>query len=232
MAQRHLGKLMHRYTVLLGVILALGFCPQSEALPSLMNNVRVERVTTKEEIPPTTGGNIYVLDPELPAGKLQALAGGTAGYVERVFSRIYIEGRLADEELISETRVDPTPAGMRISAKGFPSPFPQLNLNRVITMESTAYTPDAGLGSRATFRTRTGRRAEFGVVAVDPNVIPLNTLVFVEGYGLALAADTGGAIRGNKIDVCVQEYRTARIWGRRSVRVHVFRETVGEPWRP
>ncbi|SDC00011.1 3D (Asp-Asp-Asp) domain-containing protein [Terribacillus halophilus] len=60
------------------------------------------------------------------------------------------------------------------------------------------------------------------VIAVDPNVIPLGSKVWVEGYGEAIAGDTGGAIKGNKIDVHVPDQGTALDWGRKSVTVKVL----------
>ena len=77
-------------------------------------------------------------------------------------------------------------------------------------------------GSRGT--TATGRPAGQGIVAVDPKVIPLGTRVYVEGYGEAIAADVGGAIKGNKIDLCF-EWSNARIrqeFGRRNVTVYIL----------
>ncbi|MBX3096475.1 MAG: hypothetical protein KF812_06395 [Fimbriimonadaceae bacterium] len=229
---RPCGQVMHRLMMVAGFILAIGFAPQLDALPGTVGNVIVERVTERIEVPATGGGNVYTLDPDMPAGKIEEMAGGSPGFIERVISRITIDGVVRSERVISESQLDPIPAGMRISSKGFDVPQETLQLDRVVTMESTAYTPDAGLGSRATFRTATGRRAKFGVVAVDPRVIPLHSVVFVEGYGLAVAADTGGAIRGNIVDVCVNEFRTARIWGRRDVRVHIFKDKVPESWQP
>jgi 3D (Asp-Asp-Asp) domain-containing protein len=61
------------------------------------------------------------------------------------------------------------------------------------------------------------------VIAVDPNVIPLGSKVWVEGYGYAIAGDTGGAIKGNKIDVFTPTKSEAFKWGRRTVRIKVFR---------
>jgi len=61
------------------------------------------------------------------------------------------------------------------------------------------------------------------VIAVDPNVIPLGSRVWVEGYGEAIAADTGGAIKGNIIDVLVaSEAYAADNWGRRTVKVKIL----------
>ncbi|WP_163539796.1 3D domain-containing protein [Gracilibacillus sp. YIM 98692] len=60
------------------------------------------------------------------------------------------------------------------------------------------------------------------VIAVDPSVIPLGTRVHVEGYGEAIAADTGGAIKGNKIDVHVPTKQEAYNWGVREVKVTIL----------
>ena len=60
------------------------------------------------------------------------------------------------------------------------------------------------------------------VVAVDPNVIPLGSIVEVEGYGTAIAADIGGAIDGNRIDVFVPGQQDALNWGRKDVTVKVI----------
>ncbi|MFD2617323.1 peptidoglycan-binding protein [Terrilactibacillus laevilacticus] len=63
---------------------------------------------------------------------------------------------------------------------------------------------------------------EAKVVAVDPNVIPLGTKLYVEGYGYAIAADTGGAIKGMKIDLFFNDNSEALDWGRRTVKVKVI----------
>ena len=60
------------------------------------------------------------------------------------------------------------------------------------------------------------------IIAVDPDVIPLGTKVWVEGYGEAIAADTGGAIKGNKIDVFMSSTKQAINWGRRTVTVKIL----------
>lgn len=218
---------MRRELTFVGVLVALAMIESADANGKLMPNVFAERVTfsvaTQAAAP---APNTYVLDDSLPVGKIVDGGGGVPGFVERTVARLWVEGELKSETVVAEREIPAIPGSKRISSIGFDVPHKQLTLARTMTVESTAYTPDAGLGSRATFRTATGRRAEFGVIAVDPRVIPLNTLVFVEGYGLALACDTGGAIKGNKIDVCVTTNRTARIWGRRNVRIHVFKERI------
>lgn len=62
----------------------------------------------------------------------------------------------------------------------------------------------------------------FGVVAVDPKVIPLYSELHIEGYGKGKALDTGGAIKGNRIDVFFETYEEAIQWGRKTVEVRVY----------
>ncbi|MEI5994745.1 hypothetical protein A5880_002331 [Enterococcus sp. 4G2_DIV0659] len=86
---------------------------------------------------------------------------------------------------------------------------------RVLYMQSTAYSwREAGSG----FITATGidLRSQSNVIAVDPSVIPLGSLVQVDGYGFAVAGDTGGAIKGNIIDVHFPTVDQCLTWGRRN----------------
>jgi 3D (Asp-Asp-Asp) domain-containing protein len=97
---------------------------------------------------------------------------------------------------------------------------PYHKLLRVYTMEATAYT---ALTAKAnpTGYTANGMRAQYGIVAVDPDIIPLGSHVFIPGYGLAIAADTGGAIIGHRIDLCMDRYGDAVRFGRQPVTVYV-----------
>lgn len=83
-----------------------------------------------------------------------------------------------------------------------------------LTVSATAYSSNAGA------LTATGRRVVrdpngISTIAVDPSVIPLGSLVYVEGYGKAVAADTGSAIKGNIIDVYLNSTSECRSWGRK-----------------
>ena len=72
-------------------------------------------------------------------------------------------------------------------------------------------------------RTASGLPVGVGVIAVDPTVIPLGTRVFVPGYGPAVAADVGSAIKGNIIDLWMPSTAAARAWGRRTVTITIYR---------
>ncbi|MGB9660422.1 MAG: 3D domain-containing protein [Moorellaceae bacterium] len=86
---------------------------------------------------------------------------------------------------------------------------------RTLEVIATAYTHTGN-------RTATGIYPYRGIVAVDPRVIPLGARLYVEGYGYAWAQDTGGLIKGNRIDVFMDTEKEALQWGRRRVKVHIL----------
>lgn len=91
------------------------------------------------------------------------------------------------------------------------------------TAEATAYAPNTWDGhSFIDDATASGMKAEYGVVAVDPRVIALGTRLFIEGYGYAIAGDTGGAIKGKRIDLCFGTYEECVKFGRRKVMVYIL----------
>ena len=90
----------------------------------------------------------------------------------------------------------------------------------VMAMEATAYLPTDGNGAGVTAM---GIPATYGVAAVDPGVIPLGSRLYIPGYGEAIAADTGGAIYGYKIDLCMESYEDAMNFGRRTITVYVLK---------
>ena len=97
------------------------------------------------------------------------------------------------------------------------------NVEKTFTMTATAYTAYCK-GCSGVTKTGLNLRKNPGlkVVAVDPKVIPLGSKVWVEGYGVAVAGDTGGAIKGNKIDVFISSQEGALNWGRRTVQVTIL----------
>jgi 3D (Asp-Asp-Asp) domain-containing protein len=92
-----------------------------------------------------------------------------------------------------------------------------------ITVKATAYTASCG-GCSGTTATGINLKAnpKEKVIAVDPSVIPLGTKVYVEGYGEATAADTGGAIKGNRIDVFTPSEKDAIDFGVKKLNVTIL----------
>ncbi|MCE4090324.1 LysM peptidoglycan-binding and 3D domain-containing protein [Priestia megaterium] len=107
-----------------------------------------------------------------------------------------------------------------------PAPAPsqeRKSVSKEITVEATAYTAYcAGCsGITATgidLRSNPNRK----VIAVDPRVIPLGSRVYVEGYGEAIAGDTGGAIKGTRVDLFMASQSSALNWGRKTVKLQIL----------
>ena len=97
-------------------------------------------------------------------------------------------------------------------------------VGQTFIMESTAYSSDPAdaLGGGTVTATGQNLLTNPMAVAVDPNVIPLGTRLYVEGYGEAIASDTGGAIKGNIVDVHFSTYEQCIQWGRRQVKVTIL----------
>lgn len=106
----------------------------------------------------------------------------------------------------------------RVAQQGFMS---AMNFaGSALHMIATAYTGGCYGCSGVT---ASGTRAGFGVIAVDPHIIPLGSKLFVPGYGRAVAGDTGASIVGHRIDLGMNTQRAALQFGRRSVTVYVLR---------
>jgi 3D (Asp-Asp-Asp) domain-containing protein/peptidoglycan hydrolase CwlO-like protein len=99
-------------------------------------------------------------------------------------------------------------------AVGQPSPPPPDGGSRTLVVDAVAY--------HLPGRTASGLPVGVGVIAVDPAVIPLGTRVFVPGYGPAVAADVGSAIKGAIIDLWMPSTAQALAWGRRTVTITIY----------
>ncbi len=219
-------------SVLLAVVLVMPAIARQEDAKTTSDPTQVEakaeakpetKVITKtvvKKIPHTVD---YIFDRTLGPGRVRKQRDGKDGEV-RTTTLITLD--LNGKEISRETKVETIPmisAVIGMGRQGHTTSRGSFTRSVVKVMQSTAYTPSAGL-KNPTFKTKMGLPAKYGVIAVDPRVIKLGTLCFVEGYGFAIAADIGGAIKGNIIDVCVPTMAEARRWGRRKVTVHVFNE--------
>jgi 3D (Asp-Asp-Asp) domain-containing protein len=145
------------------------------------------------------------------------------------FKIIYEDGIEAKRVLLKE-RFHRAPLSIAVSvrnrfdSKPVAAVFSRYTLVSLKVMEATAYYPGPECtGKYAVYGlTYTGKKARYGLVAVDPRVIPLGTMLYIEGYGLAEAADIGGAIKGDKIDLCFNTYREAKEFGRKKIKVCVL----------
>ena len=175
-----------------------------------------------EEIPYSTK---KVDDANLVKGKTKVQTAGQKGIRRKTIDHVLAAGReisskLVKDEIAANPREEVIAMGTKLPqmvVRG-PATAPLISRGgRAILMVATGYA--AGTGGAGS-RTATGTGVYHGVVAVDPRVIPLGTRLYIDGYGEAVAADTGGAIRGNRIDLGFGSGAEALQWGRRSVTVH------------
>lgn len=100
---------------------------------------------------------------------------------------------------------------------------PVQNTGKEITVKATAYTAScAGCSGTTTTGVDLKANPDAKVISVDPSIIPLGSKVYVEGYGVATAADTGGAIKGNRIDVFIPSHEDAMKWGTKQITVKIL----------
>ncbi|SHG75559.1 G5 and 3D domain-containing protein [Ornithinibacillus halophilus] len=167
---------------------------------------------------------------ELEKGKQKVVSEGKNGTIVKTYEVTLENGEEIDRELIEEKVLKESQN--RVVAVGTREPARNLTTlssgtrppsGTELTMTASAFTAfcNGCSGYTATginLKANPNRK----VIAVDPNVIPLGTKVWVEGYGEAIAGDTGGSIRGNRIDVHVPTKSDAYRWGVRTVKVVII----------
>jgi len=183
------------------------------------------------------------LDASLDEGKEKVLTEGQKGLITKTYEIIIENGKVVAKNLQSEDvvkepqnqvvavgtktivhKMDSTDSIAGIDSKStvlYDSTEPASGSEFYVI--ATAYTPYCK-GCSGTSATGVNLRLKPGLkaIAVDPSVIQLGSKVWVEGYGTAIAVDTGGAIKGNKIDILVQSEIQAINWGVKRVRIKVL----------
>jgi 3D (Asp-Asp-Asp) domain-containing protein len=171
-----------------------------------------------------------ISDARLDRGMSRVVREGSDGVMEQMILIRRGESGILSEAVMKEwVSVSPEP---KVIAVGTREPLRVLMTSRgsytyrkSYSMIATAYEPsERSCGKYADGYTAIGVKAAPGIVAVDPKVIPLRTRLYVEGYGPALAADVGGAIRGNRIDLFFNTVEEALRYGRRRVKVYVLED--------
>lgn len=192
-----------------------------------INVIRVtqEEVVETDVIPYAT---TRWAEPHLPVGERRIVREGQEGILKRVYLLTYENGELAHRKLL-RTEVERNPVdeiigiGTREARQVLQTATGTYHYTEVLDMEATAYYPGPeSTGEWADGYTYTGLLAGKGVVAVDPTVIPLGTRLYIPGYGEAIAADIGGAIKGYRIDLGFATYEEAIQYGRQKVKVYVL----------
>jgi uncharacterized protein YabE (DUF348 family) len=191
----------------------------------VINIIRVEKVTDVVE-EPIQFAEVTQKDDSLDKGTKKIITEGIFGSVSKQFEVILENGKEIARKLISEQKVkDKQDKVVAVGTKEL-----SLLASRGTTdsgveyyVSTTAYTADCN-GCSGHTATGINLRANpnVKVIAVDPRIIPLGTKVYVEGYGYAIAADTGSAIKGYKIDVFFPSNVDAYRWGVRKVKIKIL----------
>lgn len=118
--------------------------------------------------------------------------------------------RIASERVQTIKTGAVTPHAVRRSSTLAADSVVKNNFKKIGTHRLSFYCPCAVCNGRSDGKTKIGTKmAEGRTIAVDPRIIPLGSRVYIDGYGVFIAEDTGGAIKGNRIDVCVSSHSRA-----------------------
>ncbi|MDI3480456.1 MAG: hypothetical protein PWQ97_111 [Tepidanaerobacteraceae bacterium] len=193
--------------------------PQLDTYISAPTEVIVTRVNQKvlEEIKTIAYETITRKDPNIPMGQKKVLQEGENGQEKIITTLIYENGKIISK---ATTRSVIKPAKPRIVLAGSMMVASrggvEFEYTKKLRMLATAYTYT---GNRTTMNTK----PRVGVAAVDPDVIPLGSRLYIDGYGFARAEDTGGAIEENRIDLFMESWAEANRFGRKWVTVYVLK---------
>ncbi|MFJ8066774.1 ubiquitin-like domain-containing protein [Psychrobacillus sp. NPDC096426] len=193
---------------------------------SVIKVVRVEKVTDVVE----EATNFAVetkKDDSLLKGKEKVVQAGEKGTVSRTYNVVKENGVEVSRNIISEKVIkEPTKKVVAVGSKVVTASVSRGETDsaeKEFYVTATAYTAYCnGCSGVTTTGINLKSNPDVKVIAVDPKVIPLGSKVWVEGYGYAVAGDTGGAIKGNKIDLFMPSKSKAYDFGRKKVRIKVL----------
>ncbi|WP_026693231.1 G5 and 3D domain-containing protein [Peribacillus kribbensis] len=194
---------------------------------AMVNVIRVEKAKDVVE-EPVHYAVITKKDDRLPQGTQKVMAQGQNGLVSKQYDIVRENGKEVSRRLVSQKMI--RNKTNKIVAVGTKKLFAQVSRGnnsesggREFYVNSTAYTANC---SGCSGFTSTGINLKSNpnskIIAVDPRVIPMGSKVYVEGYGYAVAADKGGAIKGNKIDVFFPTTSQAYKWGARKIKIKIL----------
>lgn len=164
-------------------------------------------------------GTQVINDAELAFGTKKVEKEGVRGKDLVTYENITRPGREQKIELDRRRIADPVNEIVRQGvAQSILTPNGYVKYKKKIYGEATAYT----WGGGASGHTSIGLWPKRGIVAVDPRVIPYYTKLYIPGYGMAIAGDTGGAIVGTRIDLFMDSLHECYQWGRRGVEIYIL----------
>lgn len=192
----------------------------------IVSKYREEYILEKTSIPFTTQ---TVKTDQLDAGKQKVIQVGQEGLQEVKVKVSYVGNKVIKKEnMIKKIVQQPVQQIVQVgTAQTINTSRGTFRVKKILNMKATAYTvsySDTGKrpGDRDYGITASGMRARVGVIAVDPRVIPLGSRLYVEGYGYCIAGDTGGAIKGNRIDLFFNTSAECSRFGVRMKKVYVL----------
>lgn len=187
--------------------------------------IRVEKVTDVVE-EPIKFAVVTKKDSSLAKGKEKIVNKGQEGLLTKEYEVVLENGKEVSRTLISEKKVrDKQDKVVAVGTKVAPVQVVSRGseTGEEFYVNSTAYTAFCnGCSGKTATGINLRANPNVKIIAVDPRVIPLGTKVYVEGYGYAVAADTGSAIKGNKIDVFFATKSEAYRWGRKKVKIKIL----------
>ncbi|GIM29030.1 hypothetical protein CPJCM30710_16960 [Clostridium polyendosporum] len=186
--------------------------------------VEITRVETKvvTENQDLDFDTIVKNDDNLDSSVSKTIQEGILGEKEVTYKILYENGKEVEKNVISEKVIkEPT---TKIVAKGTMNTVAlsrgeSIGYKKKLSMIATAYSGDGITATGVVPRRQPGG---LSTIAVDPRVIPLGTKVYIPGYGYAMAHDTGGVIKNNKIDLFMNSNSEAISWGVRRVDVYII----------
>ncbi|MFE0504219.1 ubiquitin-like domain-containing protein [Peribacillus butanolivorans] len=194
-----------------------------------VNVIRIEKVTDVVE-EPVDFAVITKKDDSLSKGKENIVKEGKDGLISKEYEVIKENGKEIKRKLLSEKVVNKKQD--KVITVGTKTTVAQAsrgasNVNstsgKEIYVSSTAYTASCkGCSGVTSTGVNLKSNPDAKIIAVDPSVIPMGSKVYVEGYGYAVAADKGGAIKGNRIDVFFSSKNDAYRWGVKKVKIRVL----------
>ncbi|MFD4820283.1 ubiquitin-like domain-containing protein [Peribacillus butanolivorans] len=194
-----------------------------------VNVIRIEKVTDVVE-EPVDFAVITKKDDSLLKGKENIVKEGKDGLISKKYEVIKENGKEVKRKLLSEKVVNKKQD--KVITVGTKTTVAQAsrgasNVNstsgKEIYVSSTAYTASCkGCSGVTSTGVDLKSNPDAKIIAVDPSVIPMGSKVYVEGYGYAVAADKGGAIKGNRIDVFFSSKNDAYRWGVKKVKIRVL----------